>query len=260
LSIIGGFIFGIFILLQHIGAIRIKSLNRLPLRWFFHPSGHGGGPAGHDNQGHPAVMDSWDEVEYFHQERGGGFPHAFAQDAIPLSMGGRLMNTNNGSNTSHPQAMKHYAEEPVCELELSEFSSPASVQSTSPHQRLQQPQHSFRSSPNGSIRSNSNGTVGDSSVDSSDQAVVAATLAARLSPTHHLVDGPPIPERLSRDPALVDLPDLRSTSKVAMPVSIMTSQQQHQQQHSRPNHHQSTLQQNDSHDSMHEVIPPNPIV
>jgi hypothetical protein len=95
---------------------------------------------------------------------------------------------------------------------------------------------------------------------------VAATLAARLSPTHHLVDGPPIPERLSRDPTLVDLPDLRSSSKVAMPVSIMNQQHQQQQQqqqlpqHSHANHHHSTLPQNETHNSMHEVIPPNPIV
>ena len=213
-----GTLLGFLLLLQQISGRRFVPKLFKYQRWFFQPRHFS--------------LDDDDRDEM--SQRGVGKVFSFGQDAIPLSMGGRRMGTVfsdrddarlmekaenwlRGSsgvvgggyrNIINKESSSLVNDGGMDELELSEHDFGGDLELVEP-------------SPTPS--SHNNGTYSRRhSFHSSDDADVSES--DTLEGTQ--MDG--TPTRLYRDPNLVDMPDLKSKSKVAVPVSISL-------------HHQSSL-------------------
>ena len=176
---IGFLLVGIVLVFQRIGFKFLPPLYNLQ-KWFFSPT-----ESGYDNEEEEAM------------KMGQGFEHAFGEDVIPFSMGGRrpgLRQRRQVLPELYIDTSNGHDEHDTGDVEMvGDALVPASLRG-----------RSMSSDGLGSRQSGSNHSSG-----------------RRLS-------GPiimEIPERLSRDPDLVDLPNLSSRSKVAVPVSIEQQQQ-----------------------------------
>mmetsp|Transcript_21151 Transcript_21151/g.31139 ORF Transcript_21151/g.31139 Transcript_21151/m.31139 type:complete len:893 (-) Transcript_21151:152-2830(-) len=264
LFIIGGFLFGILVLLQHTGIIHIH--RKLSFRWFFDP---------HEDA-HPG-LHSFDEAEaedlhYRNRKKGMGFPHAFAEDAIPVSLGGRRSSVEK-LRAYGPE--KNFKEKTIdlVETEDSKHAIRATNNNCAPTDdcgdvelmpTLSSSAHGNGGSShgevvhNGSHRGSSFGLedsldlVSDtidhqidtmkgalSIEDIQKQANVAIaggvvtsadTLSNSTSINMNDISHSPLTltlpneKRMARDPDLVDLPSLQSSSKVAIPVGAKVDQ------------------------------------
>lgn len=131
--------------------------------------------------------------------KGQGFQHAFAEDVIPLSMGGRkpmmlpahdeedLMEEVQDRGSSHEMSNIHLGGGDLEMVSTADLETPVAF-----------------------VRTRS-GLSSDGRIDGSSHSRGMANS---------------LPRRLSRDPELVDLPHLQSTSKVAVPVSLSVSEHQ----------------------------------
>lgn len=147
-------------------------------RWFFNPRKY-------DYEGND--LDNKDN------------PFNFGEDGIPLSMGGRLSNVSPIARRITREKSNGTPHAPELRLpELSHRNSGHSMGS-SPGHRREVEMSTLPSSRMGRRRSD-NSSTGSLSGDELDE------------------DSAVVPERLMRDPDLVDMPYLRSTSKVAVPV------------------------------------------
>lgn len=218
---------GFVLLLQQICGLRIVPQLYRYQRWFFQPR-------------HCSLDDDDEEDTYYnkggggggatHQNRGGGKPFSFGADAIPLSMGGRRMATvfSNRDDARFFEQAEHWLKG-------------RAMTSTTPRRQNS-------SADGGGGGSNSVSSIQDDEYDnefeeflgsagggdlelvppSSSQFPSSNSFVGRfhdgndedaVSEHSSTLDGTPS-HRLFRDPNLVDLPDLKSRSKVAVPVSI----------------------------------------
>ena len=194
------FAIGLLLLLQQVSGRNFKIIRPLYRfqRWFFDPTHC-------DLQ----AMDDFSEAGF---PRGMGREYTFGEDVIPLSMGGRRATTptrdDNDNGHGHgisslfaSSGSKHYHHlrgQSNGDLEL--------VSRTSSH---------TRSSSHTKLRGNTGGSSHHSlsSIDESERSFEEFSAG--------IEDIDPPPTRLFRDPDLVDLPNLTSTSKVAVPVSMV---------------------------------------
>jgi len=224
--IFAGAIAGFLLLLQQICGLRIVPKLYKYQRWFFQPQ-------------HCSLDDDEEDDNYYNngggsnQNRGEGKPFSFGADAIPLSMGGRRMATvfsnrddarffeqaenwlkgrtttrgDAGGGTSsvgyHHADVDDYDENDFEESEHDNF-----LGSAGGDLELVPPPPSSQFSSNNSFGGRLHSA--DSFHDGENEDAV--------SEHSSILDG--TPSRLFRDPNLVDLPDLKSRSKVAVPVSI----------------------------------------
>lgn len=171
------------VLMQQMGHEFVSPLYRWQ-RWFFNPRKY-------DYEGNK--LD--DEDNNFQ----------FGEDGIPLSMGGRLSNVS-------PIAHRVVRESTPTAGDTSGLSFPSlrPTNGTSPALRTQ--------SSNGSanreleLSSLSNGRLRTRAMSSGNES------HGSLSDQELDLDGPVVPDRLKRDPELVDMPNLRSRTRVAIPV------------------------------------------
>ena len=178
---------GVMLVFQRIGFKFLEPLYKLQ-KWFFSPT-----DSGYDSEEEEAM------------KMGQGFEHAFGEDAIPFSMGGRRPDNNGKSPRQRRQVIPmddndDLYMEATNGQDYDEDGHPGHVEMVGDTTQMR-----LRS------LSSSSGGLGS---------------GAQGSDNHHHGrhrSGPIImdlPGRLSRDPDLVDLPNLSSTSKVAVPVSI----------------------------------------
>jgi hypothetical protein len=186
LAVLGLVALTVVVILQQMGYQYIASLFRCQ-RWFFNPRKY-------DYEGNAVFVE--DEE---------GAPFRFGQDSIPLSMGGRV-SPRSRRNVRPPAAPDVENDSDVLVPELS---------------------RSGRSDtePSSSARPNSNNGFGEVELSTIPSRMRPARAISRSDSQGSLSDedfgireGPVLPERLARDPNLVDLPDLKSKSKVAVPV------------------------------------------
>ena len=179
---------GTVVLLQQIGYHFFGPLYKCQ-RWFFNPRS--------------GQKSEYDEARLERQQE---FVFTFGEDGIPLSMGGR----RSSSSPIAPKAMSP----------ANNLFNHRDLNETLGLPDLDRPSHSLRDGSidifgeielqpvsNGKrrLRSDSKGSY-DSGMPSADNHVG------------------PVPERLTRDPDLVDLPHLKSRSKVAVPVGCGSDQ------------------------------------
>jgi hypothetical protein len=191
-------LFGIFVLLllQQVLGRNLRIIRPLYKfqRWFFDPLHH-----------------TYDDMDDDDESYGRGNEYTVGEDVIPLSMGGR-----KGGDPSKYRAYFTEAEEwlngthsPGGDMELvnrRQMSSPDLLEMRT------------MSGNNGSSHPNDDSFRSFQSAEGDEDGAGLDEMKSRLQAE--------IPIRLIRDPELVDLPDLKSKSKVAVPVSLTESSAQ----------------------------------
>jgi hypothetical protein len=196
LMILGLFAIFILLLLQQILGRNLRIIRPLYKfqRWFFDPLEH--------------TLDDMVDDEM----KGQGTEYTFGEDVIPLSMGGRKPFTHESPSSSRYQDFFPAAEawlngDTTNDVEL-EMTGRAVTRSSSGNGGLEHERS------NGSIN-----RMGDESLHHSYHSEESDSGMGSLDDVKgRLKDDMPV--RLARDPDLVDLPDLKRTSKVAVPVSL----------------------------------------
>lgn len=182
--LIGMMFLGVLVILQQMGKKYINSLYRCQL-WFFNPRKM-------DYEG-DAIVEN------------GVFQ--FGEDAIPLSMGGRLTNSPIRGYTRVGNGMENGPSMPT--LSDSDERTPRALQIKASGSSDDLGQVELTTISNGAWKRRS---VGDGSPDYESREY-----GSRGSISDDEFDLG-FPERLIRDPDLVDMPDLKSKTKVAVPV------------------------------------------
>jgi hypothetical protein len=231
--ILGLFAIFILLLLQQVLGRNLRIIRPLYKfqRWFFDPLEH--------------TLDDMVDDEMKGQGQGQGTEYTFGEDVIPLSMGGRKPFTPpasssryqdffpvaeawlngeaaeawlNGDTNTHTHTHTNSHTNDCAELEMTGRAVTRSSSSGKNGGGLVLGEHAARNS-NGSIN-----RMGDESClhasyhSSDDDRDSTGAVSSSDDMKGRLKDDMPV--RLARDPDLVDLPDLRRTSKVAVPVSL----------------------------------------
>lgn len=230
LSLLFMFLFGILMLVQQIfgGYVKlIRPLFNFQI-WFFNPLHY------------EDIKDSMEEERRLTEsQQGRGQPHSFGQDVIPVSMGGR-----RSSHFQHPglrmlrsvEANDDENERETIPLNGSgEHQLDSSKLSDEEFQEIEMT--AARGSPvrrafEGSHRSSSAASYDSGDSDASLTYVTSPTYAGtgdnvsgvvgnmELIEMDHRIREEELPERFTRDPDFVDMPNLKSSSKVAIPAGV----------------------------------------
>ena len=191
----GLFAVGIFALIQQMG-FRILFF-RLQ-KWFFSPT-------------HYSYNSTWGSTHNSsHSNQGEGRLHGFAEDAIPMSMGGRkpvprpsaLLVTHSPRTGKRTRTLAAGGASIGGEIELVQPTTPTSQKATMGERNLQHQRS--RSSFSFGANGGSDDSLSVGSDEDSDQEVGRGELP---------------PARFARNPDLVDMPNLTSFSKTATPFS-----------------------------------------
>jgi hypothetical protein len=176
--LLGTLVFAVLVIFQQMGNMYIESLYKCQ-RWFFNPRKY-------DYEGDTIVENGLFE---------------FGADGIPLSMGGRR--THHSPIPGYGRPTRSIPEDENVRLPLPTLSHNGST----PRPVLQKPRESdgfgeveLSKMPKRLVRTKSDASRGTLSDDETS------------------IEDTGVPERLIRDPDLVEFPDLKSRSKVAVPV------------------------------------------
>jgi hypothetical protein len=213
LMILGLFLIFILLLLQQILGRNLRIIRPLYKfqRWFFDPLEH--------------TLDDMVDDEM----KGQGTEYNFGEDVIPLSMGGRIAGYSPSHKTATPSRYQDFF--PAAEAWLNgsahsyetdeELEMTTRAIGTSSSSSGKNGLEHARTTPNNS-NNGSNRMGGDSSsLQHSYHSDEGDTGAVSFDEMKSRLKDDSMPSvRLGRDPDLVDLPDLKSRSKVAVPVSL----------------------------------------
>ena len=178
--LLGTIAFALLVLLQQMGNKYIDSLYRCQ-RWFFNPRKY-------DYEGDAII-------EY----------RVFAEDAIPLSMGGRR--THHSPIAAYPRPARNISEE-----------NPNALPSLDHQNRSNQHLENDKSLENQAYGGEVELSMVPKRLAHRSGARSDSSSQGSFSDDELSVDTSGIPERLIRDPDLVDFPHLKSSSKVAVPA------------------------------------------
>ena len=182
--VLGALVFGTLVLLQQVGYRFIKPLYRCQ-RWFFNPR--------------EGQKPEFEEASLEQQQE---FVFTFGEDGIPISMGGRRTSSSPiGQRVMSPANHLVFHEDLDATLGLPDLGRPGYSLSGNNVDLLGEIELQPVSGSQRRLRSDSKGSY-DSGMPSPDNRVGT------------------VPDRLTRDPDLVDLPHLKSRSKVAVPVGV----------------------------------------
>ena len=207
-------IFGLLMLVQQVCGGYVKLFQPLFKfqRWFFNPMHH-----------HDTIQDEIEEQKIAQARQGGGQEYTFGQDAIPISMGGRpgpvsprtYLNTNFSGQQVKSDNKKEWIPLTSSDEQLDDSESSHEdreiemIQKPPPMAREHASHH--RATSRGSRDSGDSA----SSFSRSDQ-MDGSNKDIRIQENE-------LPARFTRDPDFVELPNLKSTSKVAVPVGAKRS-------------------------------------
>jgi len=208
---------GFLLLLQQVLGRNLRVIRHLYKfqRWFFNPMHYDAG-------------DILDDSERTARSRGGGREYTFAEDTIPLSMGGRIVNLA----ARHPGQNKGDAGSDILEAGDDELDNalgnplgdmemvPRDAAASSPPPfRKQAGSHEMYGGAGGSSQGSWVDDLDDDGFFGAGGKATGAApqpVPARMALAAREATPPP---RFLRDPDYVDMPNLSSTSKIAVPVS-----------------------------------------
>jgi len=235
-------IFGILMLIQQICGGYIKLYRPLYYfqRWFFNPL-------------HYKDEEKVEEERRLAQEMGGGQAYSFGEDVIPISMGGkralgplnsspisqifrgmRPTTTNDDEceriplNSSGEHDESDNADD-ACEIELTTAKSPQSLRLLGlkhrDHRRSQSVVSDESDNSYPSLERCDTEHISNGKRTHAPNGGIVKNI--ELVDKDHRTRETDFPSRLARDPNLVDMPNLKSTSKVAIPAGLMRNNSFH---------------------------------